>query len=428
MKPINFNYLILLLILSIFAGCEQNDSQLQDVPSESYSFTQTIPLEVIKNQVLNVRKSISTNIQKENLKIEDVYVYEKKITSEILKQASNNDTDTLIYLINFENNKGYAIAGAHLYQEPIYCICDTGSLNIGDSISESNLVPILKNIETHANHINNTNLVSNHSIQTEPNLIPKVSVRWGRWELAKQVGPLLKTKYGQWDPYDNKLDKINGKLPPAGCVATAVAQIMAYHKYPKKYQWEIMIKKDYSDDGKDQLATLFKELGALLHMDYSLDGSGADDGNVPPTLMWYGYTNAIEKHKYDIDVIKHEVDSKRPIYIGAYSEKKEHHYHLPFEIFDFTTYDRGHAFVLDGYKIIKRKVWTYYFDNQQTVVSYQYRTLVHANLGWSGSSNGYYANGIFDVSTPIDKDENTFPNTTKDCYQYDFKLYTNIQP
>ena len=42
------------------------------------------------------------------------------------------------------------------------------------------------------------------------------------------VEPLLKSKWGQYDPYD-KLTHY-----PTGCVATAVAQVMYYHQWPEK--------------------------------------------------------------------------------------------------------------------------------------------------------------------------------------------------
>ena len=52
------------------------------------------------------------------------------------------------------------------------------------------------------------------------------------------VEPLtIGTEWNQWTPYDTIIDHVAGNPPdtwPTGCVATAMAQIMAYHKWPEE--------------------------------------------------------------------------------------------------------------------------------------------------------------------------------------------------
>lgn len=59
--------------------------------------------------------------------------------------------------------------------------------------------------------------------------------------LADYVRPMLTTKWHQQSPFS---DRTPGNYP-AGCVAIAVAQIMAYHEYPRDYcNWPLVKKYD----------------------------------------------------------------------------------------------------------------------------------------------------------------------------------------
>ena len=52
---------------------------------------------------------------------------------------------------------------------------------------------------------------------------------------SKTVGPLLTTQWSQWEPYNGQCPAMNeGYMPPTGCVATAMAQIMNYWQWPKQ--------------------------------------------------------------------------------------------------------------------------------------------------------------------------------------------------
>ena len=51
----------------------------------------------------------------------------------------------------------------------------------------------------------------------------------------EDVSPLLgKREWGQDNPYNLLCPVINGKQSPSGCVATALSQIMCYHRWPEK--------------------------------------------------------------------------------------------------------------------------------------------------------------------------------------------------
>lgn len=85
--------------------------------------------------------------------------------------------------------------------------------------------------------------------------------RAGNIMKATGVGPLITTKWGQERPYNNKCKiTINGKEYSmlTGCVATAMAQIMNYHKYPTKGKGENSYVINYGDWGKQTYSANFE--------------------------------------------------------------------------------------------------------------------------------------------------------------------------
>ena len=171
----------------------------------------------------------------------------------------------------------------------------------------------------------------------------------------------------------------------AGCVATAMAQVMKYWNYPENgfgshsyvhneygeqsanfaattYRWDEMPNDVW--DHNDAVATLLYHCGVSVNMNYSASGSGAQSQDVETAMRsYFGYCGAKYRQKSSyqeeawIAMLKAELDQSHPLYYsGANGES-------------------GHAFVCDGY------------DNND---------LMHFNFGWSGSGDGYYS--TYDVN------------------------------
>jgi hypothetical protein len=200
---------------------------------------------------------------------------------------------------------------------------------------------------------------------------------------GREVVPLLLSLWDQGSPF-NLLCPEDPAGPGghvwAGCVATAMAQVMYYWRYPEvgtashcywadgygeqcadfaetHYNWEGM-KNGMDIENPYPNAELQYHCGVAVDMMYSPDGSGAYSFMVPERLMQYlGYTNAqyMEKDSYGqaewTTILQDELDLGHPMYYSG-----------------FNTSWSGHAFVCDGYQDDK----------------------FHFNFGWSGSSNGYY--------------------------------------
>ncbi|MCR5064616.1 MAG: C10 family peptidase [Bacteroidales bacterium] len=206
---------------------------------------------------------------------------------------------------------------------------------------------------------------------------------------SKGVNSLVQTKWDQGGGYNNYCPVYsygpNGHSH-TGCVATAMAQIIRYHRYPttgfsrfsynhsyhgRQYAAFDSVTFDYlrmpTQVSTNSLAVsqhnvslLCYYCGVSVKMNYlnpnHTTGSGAYSYDVPHGFQYFGYANAYYMAKpNDADLwdslLRNELDHARPVYYSGSNS------------------DGGHAFVVDGY----RNNGTYSF-----------------NFGWSGGGDGYY--------------------------------------
>ncbi|MDO4823588.1 MAG: C10 family peptidase [Bacteroidales bacterium] len=209
------------------------------------------------------------------------------------------------------------------------------------------------------------------------------------------VAPLLGSlAWDQGAPY-NRLCPKEGKASCfTGCVATAMAQIMYYNKWPLRgkgqhsYKWKTetlsvdfsqsvydyskmkLTYDSYTEEQADAVARLMYDCGVSVDMQYGSNGSGAYSEDVPKALKTYFDYDVSVKYYDRMDyknkddewdgMIRAELDAHRPVYYSGTDPK-----------------EGGHAFVCDGYK-----------DNG----------FFHFNFGWSGSGNGYFISKVLATS------------------------------
>lgn len=146
------------------------------------------------------------------------------------------------------------------------------------------------------------------------------------------IEPLIETKWAQGSPYNNlcpkRKDLTDGTKCVTGCVATAMAQVMNYHKYPATgngyisyetnwskslsanladitFDWGNMsdtYDDNSSDAQKEAVANLMKACGYSVYMDYNAKdengkysgSSGATSVDIPYALINnFGYNKNI---------------------------------------------------------------------------------------------------------------------------------------
>ena len=243
----------------------------------------------------------------------------------------------------------------------------------------------------------------------------------GRYQQPK-IDPLLgDIAWNQETPYNKMCPKYEGsELSVTGCVATAMAQVMMYYKYPnelqatipayttatnklkvnaiskgEEYDWGNMLptytEEEYNTTQANAVAKLMFHCGAAVQMDYG-DSSGA---LLRPEDMstYFGYDADLLQEVYRSvytlaewkKILDRELEAKRPIIYGGVASNED-----------------GHQFVCDG------------SDGEG---------LYHINWGWSGDSDGY-----FDI-TLLDPDvRGTGAGTSADGYNRDCSVIIGIAP
>lgn len=218
--------------------------------------------------------------------------------------------------------------------------------------------------------------------------------RYPYFENEYEYGPLLTTKWGQSWPYNTEVVKTHPGSP-VGCVATSMAQIMAYHKHPTyfsptghTYLWDQFgtINTDYGKWTSDAVASvgyLMADVGLpqYLNMTYGSTGSTDCQKTIRTAFNAFGY--ACSDHvSYSASKITEEVKNNRPVHIcGGKSN--------------------GHAWVADGALVQNQWVtmYTLFYLNDQLVYTIESKepskkstgSYIHHNFGWNGLDNGWLA-------------------------------------
>ena len=236
------------------------------------------------------------------------------------------------------------------------------------------------------------------------------------------IAPMVTTKWRQGAPFYYQCPTIGSSYCVSGCVATAMAQVMKYHEWPKEkcqtipsyyvsekvgtlsalpavvFDWANM-KDTYStstastDVSAQAVAQLMRYCGQSVEMKYNTGSSSAETSSVVGALKTYfNYDVGVHKEprkNYNIDdwnnLIYRELTEKRPVVISGKSS------------------GGGHAFICDGYDADD------YF---------------HINWGWGGGSDAYF---LLSVLNPYDN-SGTGASTTRDGYSAQNYAIVGIQP
>jgi hypothetical protein len=212
-----------------------------------------------------------------------------------------------------------------------------------------------------------------------------------------KVDPLMTTKWGQEYPYNAKLRYIIGDNTyqfMTGCVATAMAQVMNYHRFPRRghgsvryvlwnyqtwmfhtftetYNWDVMLDQ-YSyqsagglDEAAKAVSVLMHDCGMAVKMNYDIAVSLANTDDIAPALIeYFSYdesgTRQVRRADYSeeewMQLIYDELSAGRPvIYSGINRNNPDKTY--------------GHTFVVHGCDA----------DG-----------LVYVNWGWRGQHDGFF--------------------------------------
>ncbi len=280
--------------------------------------------------------------------------------------APATSTKAAYYVFNAERN-GYVIVAGDDRAPAVLGYSDKGSFNAQD-VPEA-LQELLDSYAEQIEALDQGNMAA-----------PQLTA-------GPAISPLLTCTWSQKGPYNHLLPFINGSRAVAGCVATALAQVMYYWKWPAQptmtipeyttsslgivmpalepvaFNWEAMQDGYLTSDTLSveglAAATLTQYAAQAAEMDFKDGSSGATTTRSPFFLSTYfGYkasAHSLYRSNYTAqewaDIIYNELAAGRPV---IYSGSKK---------------TSGHAFICDGYNG---------------------EGLYHFNWGWNGQSNGYF--------------------------------------
>ena len=210
--------------------------------------------------------------------------------------------------------------------------------------------------------------------------------------VRQPVAPLLQSRWDQVAPYNNLCPEVDNERTVTGCVATSMAQVMYYYKWPQQqtatipgyttrdleipmeeldpitFDWDNMTDtydNSASSESGNAVARLMLYCGQAVHMNYNVASTGGSSANsgTPVGMLkaYFGYdADFVQRKHYTyqqwVDLIYDEVAATRPV------------------VFSGQSVGGGHSFVCDGYDSGD------YF---------------HINWGWSGAGNGYFRLSAF---------------------------------
>ena len=343
----------------------------------------------------------------------------KKFVEANFEMSHRSNDLTLAYTANAERGEacfyvlnvgsdGFVIISADDSYRPIIGYSENGNFDI------DNIPPALND------YLNG--IVDSRSInRTTKSAAPDVAADWNMLEKTgrlvsrhggRGVDYLVQTQWNQSYPYNYYCPE-----DPAGshghtyvgCLATSMAQLVAFWKDPVHgygshcyyhedygqicadfentyYDWDHIANKIDENSPIEEIeavALISFHCGVTIDMGYGPDGSGGASGPIPGAMhTYFNYSDAcIQLRRDDFEtetwksMVREQFDMGWPMYYGGCD-------------------DGCHAFICDGY------------DDYD---------LFHFNLGWGGSSDGWYIIDEAPYTNPADAMFNFVPQAVYDA-------------
>lgn len=237
----------------------------------------------------------------------------------------------------------------------------------------------------------------------------------------KPIAPLIQTEWDQVPPYNILAPLLSGDTErcATGCTATAMAQIMNYHRWPQQttqpipgytthslglevddmpvtaFDWDNMAQAYFGGTTAAQdtaVAVLMLACGAALSMDYASTSLAYDSDIIPALVNYFDYdlsARLVQRNSYKAAdwhrMLYDELAANRPVLYGA------------------SSIGGGHSLIVDGY------------DRND---------YFHVNWGWGGDCDGFFLLSVLDSGD----NSNVGASTTEDGYSFDQSAVIGIQP
>ena len=229
------------------------------------------------------------------------------------------------------------------------------------------------------------------------------------------VSPLISCTWNQRSPFYNQCPTVGSQHCLTGCIATAMAQVMYYWKFPAEVpamdgytseingmtvgslpggvlDWDNMLD-EYTSSAttvqRDAVAMLMRYCGQACHMAYGTSASGAYSDDELAGMKLFGYNadaTLLSRDDYSAEewaaMIEAQLTAGCPILYGGVDQER----------------DMGHGFVVDGCG----------------------GGMYHVNWGYSGAGDGYFVLDAFtNLSYMFSSEQEMLYQVYPEGYLYD---------
>ena len=282
--------------------------------------------------------------------------------------------DTLLYLVNYADDAGFALLSADSRLRPIYAISDEGSMSFSDTTYNKGLALFARGVESDVEN----------AIASSPSISSPIDSLILMRRVVREVEPLLNYYQSRMDqvyPYNMYCFDANGNSAYAGSAAVAIAAIMSYYKHPTSYAGYTFDWPSWNyGPNWGGVALLINLLGDSnnLQMQYGNTSSTSLASRIYPTFInmsYNGHQDLQDFSETEICTILDNHSSNNLNTMGPVLVTGQRR---------VTNGIVGHAWVIDGYV---------QYEINSPVIGEGYvleDVLFHCVWGWGGKCNGYF--------------------------------------
>ena len=313
------------------------------------------------------------------------------------RAAATEQENDYYYVFNTENNRGYVIVSGDDRTASVLGYVDQGSFDentIPDGLRW--MLQCYREQMDQLDGVFTAHAAKRAAAANEQKLYSRPT--------RHNIEPLLPMLWNQGEPYNllcpryYNEDGTLGGLSATGCVATALAQVVGYYRWPEKLKrtipgyvqkystsqgeksvrinsipagsvidWDNILNNYYGSETEAQktaIAQLMYWVGVDCKMSYGASSASGYSEGVDGLINYFDFddgTHVEKRGNYTLqgwtDLVYNEIATGHPVPFGGQNS------------------GGGHAFVLDGYDV---------------------SGLYHVNWGWGGMANGYFRIDILD--------------------------------
>lgn len=405
----------LLLFLLLLASCSTdspmnpNESNLENSPTET-SKSIMLSKEKVAQIALDGAASFRDNKSRASLSVKG------DILAISSPNAARSVQDTAFYVVNFENDMGYAIVSPYAVRDPLIAVIDEGSFNPEDLNKDTPFAGYIKEISSKSIEIRDSLVAKpifpyemdsiQYTVTTKVNYPPKAKQFWG------QASP-----FGDFCPNDL-----------CGCVSLSCIFAMQFYRYPTSLEltypnhpvsnvnldWEVI--RTHGKTPKS-IAAICQNCGIDEEHHTMMRYLGREIAERLESRFYFGLTvSTLEK--------AHELMASLGFQISEINTLSFNHnfslniYNNIYIVGGYSDNSIGHCFVIDGQKTTHHE--SRFFISKDGGFTWQPNhqfdstwdtTYVHVNWGFNGDNNGYFSFPNHMKCDDLDPDaENAYSN------------------